>query len=87
MILFIYLFGAKKADRFTVVIESVQSLLKKCFFSLNKSLKLAKIYKKLQSTKIFRVFRHEFSSEISHFKNKQAEKENVSAVEQGCHAS
>ena len=28
--LFIYLFGAKKADRLTVVIESMQGLLKKC---------------------------------------------------------
>ena len=28
--LFIYLSGAKKADRFTVVIESMQGLLKKC---------------------------------------------------------
>ena len=29
--LFIYLFGAKKADRFTVVIESLQGLLRKGF--------------------------------------------------------
>ena len=29
MYLFIYLFGAKKADRFTVVIESMQSLFGK----------------------------------------------------------
>ena len=28
--LFIYLFGAKKADRCTVVLESLQGLLKKC---------------------------------------------------------